>query len=140
MKLLTQKRSAFRLLVAGAALVLVLVSVGANLTMRMDEQGMSGCPFATQHESSYCPMNVGSHLVEWRALFASAPLWVTLLLVSLTMFIAIVVWHLTPMVAESPPGRRSLLYELSVRDSKWYSYLVRAYSRGVLNPRVYASL
>ncbi|MFA4873000.1 MAG: hypothetical protein WC659_03640 [Patescibacteria group bacterium] len=140
MKLSVQKHSAFRLLVAGAALALVLVSVGANLTMRMDEQGMSGCPFAPQHKSSFCPMNVGSHLMEWRALFASAPLWVTLLLMSLTMFIAIVVWHLTPMVAESPPSRRFLLYERFVRDSKWYSYLVRAYAGGVLNPRVYASI
>ena len=127
-------------MVVGAALALVLVSVGANLTMRMDEQGMSGCPFAPQHESSFCPMNVDAHLVVWRGIFASTLLWLTLLLVSLTMFIAIVAWYFEPMVAESPPSRRFLLYERLVRDTKWYSYLVRAYAGGVLNPRVYASL
>lgn len=139
MKLLVQKHTGFRFIVAGAALALLFVSVGANLTMRMDEQGMSGCPFSAQHQSSFCPMNVDAHLGVWREIFASTPLWVTMVLISLTMFIAFVMWFFLPMAAESPPLSRLLFYEHSIKDIKWYSYLVRAYSRGVLNPRVYAS-
>ena len=124
------------------AMVLMLTFVAGaifavSMGMSMDMNGnMLPCPFMPD-SSAVCPMSVATHIAEWQQLFTTLPS--SLLVVSSLLFsIIIVAFSLFIKKLRLAPRIKYFLAKHHHTSLKVFAPLHVAYSRGVLNSRLYA--
>lgn len=106
-----------------------------NMSMGMDMSGrMSGCPSMTL-EKVLCPINLASHIDEWKAAFLAITPSITLLLAVLgVVSVPLAFFLFTPKIKDV-----TFLFRQLLRKS--YSYFYRPmqelFSSGILNPKLF---
>ena len=109
------------------------VSMGMNMDMNGD---MTPCPFMSDN-AAVCPMSVATHIAEWQQLFTSIPnslisafaLIFSILFIVVSLFAKYTLWK---------PHIRLFIAKQHYSDLKVFAPLHIAFSRGILNSRLYA--
>lgn len=134
MGFLRASKTAKVLIVLGTLLLLLFGF--SSFGLGMDMNGQINCPFSG-HSMSICKMNPMEHIEEWQSMFASIPVKNTLsILFTLLLFIAI--RNLVPWHKFSLPEIK-YLYTKYLFRSNFHTYhpLKEAFSRGILNPKLF---
>lgn len=141
MNLLPRTITTFQVLaIVCAGAFLAAVTFSMTFGMQTDDHGsMSGCPF-TRSEARVCPMGVIEHIAKWQQLFTAAfaqsgspasMVFLLLIFILLAVF-ARVPNSAPPALALSPPVPKHK------PETALFNHLATAFSRGILNPRLYA--
>lgn len=104
---------------------------GLNLSMRMDKDMMSTCPFMNNN-SSVCQMPATDHLSKWLQTFVATsqlPYFVIILTVFFVSF-----KFLFSQLTLAPPSLRG--YKRDYPESKLFNKLVLAFSDGLIHSKI----
>ena len=125
-----------------ALIVLLLFSfiglLGMGFGMAMDQNGnMTGCPFITAH-MTICPMSLGEHIGRWQQIVTGIPQnAATIFFVVLAIYTSIN-FQILISKHESSFIVRMRVYMQKLHTLKLFDQLLRAFSNGNLNPKVFA--
>ena len=124
-------------------IIVAIIGVSYTLEMKMKSDGtMSGCLFDGQAET--CPMTIAEHLSRWQGMFTVIPQKTDILIQFLLLALAVI------FIASAFRQRLLLLLSAHFLD-RWRLYLKQnphiplfdplreAFSRGILNPKIYES-
>lgn len=105
--------------------------------MGIDMNGqMVNCPFSN-HSMSICKMSPMEHIGEWQSMFTSLPLKDTLSII-FTLLLFIAIRNLLPRYRFSLPEIKYLYTKYLFRSNfHIYNPLKEAFSRGILNPKLF---
>jgi len=141
MEIAIKKFAHFLLGFALIAFVLV-ASFGASQSMAMEKQSdgtMGGCLFTGMEE--ICEMAFTEHLSQWQSMFTTtAPQKVLALVLSLLLavaFVAVGIFKRNLLLLFSYYATRWWLYIRQNPNLSFFSPLKEAFSRGILNPKIY---
>jgi len=129
-----------RILAITGVLTLMFVAVlGVGMGMNMRSNGsMAGCLFMN-HPGALCPMNALEHVARWQKIFSAIP---ALRLLYISLFALQLLYILSSsLLTNFKPDLKRTLHAL-VKDNKlliFFDYLILAFSRGILNPKIYES-
>ena len=133
-------RSSFvGLLVLTAFLVVSFVGPMQAMSMPVDQSGqMTGCMFSG---TAICTMTPLEHLAAWQSMFSATisnatSIFLLLLLLALVLFVHIV-WRLPFKDQLDWLAVRQRLYSRRSLAFAYTNPLQEAFSRGILNPKVY---
>ena len=121
-------------------LTLMLVAIlGVGMGMNMGSNGsMAGCLFMN-YAGALCPMNALEHVKIWRESFSAIPalrfLYVSLFALQLLYILS------SSLLTNFEPNLKRSPHAL-VKDNRlliFFDYLILAFSRGILNPKIYES-
>ena len=119
-------------------LILVGVSL-ASIGMSMGKGSeMPGCVFVRDSKAA-CPMSMSQHLQTWQSTFSSIPAVRVASLITVLFNLGFVSWFLNRSLGLdlfSIEYRHR--YREKVPETKLFDYLQLAFSRGILQPLVYA--
>ncbi len=118
----------------------LVMSFWSLYSMPVDMNGkMVNCPFMNG-STSLCQMNLGEHISQWQQLFT-----VTReknLLLSLFFLLAVSLvssFHINTRVYDRLKSQRFRNYSYQHKpEIKLFDYIVVLFSKGILNPRIYA--
>lgn len=114
--------------------------LGMNIGMAKDRDGnMRGCLFGMR-QAAICQMNVAEHMVKWQQGRMGITKNVRLLLV--TLLSVLVILPYLGKILKKPRANfviaKLRYYKKQEHVFKLFQYLLVAFSRGILNPRIYA--
>jgi len=120
---------------------LFIVLFGLTFSMPMNEHGqMISCPLMTGHDNgTFCPMSGNEHITAWQRLFITPRQQDTLL-----SFILLLVFGVIALLFQNLTRLRLFLYlqfklyQKDHPDSLLFNYLQIVFSRGILQPKIYA--
>ncbi len=127
------------LLTAFAALFAVISLFGVGISMSFTHNGdMIGCPFVSG-TASMCQMGVLEHIAYWQQLFIAKVNDTTILipwLLFIPLFLAVRQLG-TKNKDKTPLDLSFRLYDKSNPQIRLLNYLISAFSKGILHPKIY---
>ncbi|MBI4114483.1 MAG: hypothetical protein HY445_01420, partial [Candidatus Niyogibacteria bacterium] len=121
-----------------AFIVVGLFGLGHTAGMRANDDGnMEGCIFTGK--TMLCQMGIIEHISLWQGMFTATPQKVYALLALVVLLIAavFVVIHYLRHSADREQIISSYLYILRHPDISLFDPLRRAFSRGIIHPKIY---
>jgi len=97
---------------------------------------MTGCPFMTM--ATLCKMSVADHISQWQFIFYGFHRNSFFLFFYVLAALIILVWHDVIPIDQS--NFRKKVYCAKNIEYKLFDYVKEAFSRGLLNPKLYSAL
>ena len=114
----------------------LLVLVGLNFSMPYGPHSQAMvCPLM-EHTTRVCPMDTAEHIAAWQRLFTTTPQDEIYLLIVLALLISYIFYRF--IYPNTLLEERYKRYKYDHPDSSLYNYFKRVFSRGILQPKLYA--
>lgn len=122
-----------------AFIVVSILGVWHSFGMETNQEGeMSGCIFAG--EAAICKMSAVEHISLWQSMFAALPQELALLIMTLIILVAVLVIRQHSLsLFDKKIISEWRLYLTQHIDLPLFNPVRRAFSKGILHPRIYES-